>query len=291
MNDALGDRMKIFEGMESDRRFIPMLPVCCRLDGKCFSKFTKGLDRPFDTYFHYLMVETAKYLVEETCANMGYTQSDEISLVWYSDSYESQIFFDGRIQKMNSVLASMASVKFNSLLFKLAEDLNMQSEDREENDYAHIWQDKVDLMPLFDCRVWQVPTLMEAVNVFQWREWDATKNAISQAASAYYSHKELMDKNSSEKQEMLFKRGINFNDYSSWFKRGTYIQRKKVVREFTTDEIEILPLKHEARSNPSLLVERTEVKLLDMPILSKVINRVDVFFKGVEPVVEQDQKI
>jgi len=289
MNDALGDRMKEFEGMESDRRFLPMLPVCCRLDGKCFSSFTKGLNRPYDENFHNLMVETTKYLVEETNANMGYTQSDEISLVWYSDDYASQIFFDGRIQKMNSVLAAMCSAKFNRAMQEMWDDFFRTNTNGMET--LKQWDRRRFLMPLFDCRAWQVPTLMEAVNVFQWREWDATKNAISQAASAYYSHKELMDKNGSEKQELLFKKGINFNDYPSWFKRGMYVQRKKIFREFTTDEIEKLPLKHDARSNPSLLVERTEIKVLDMPILSKVVNRVDVFFKGVEPIVEQDQKI
>ncbi len=292
MSDEFGDRMKAYENMESDRRFLPMLPVCCRLDGKCFHGFTKNLNRPYDECFHNLMVEAARYLVEETNANMGYTQSDEISLVWYSDDYNSQIFFDGRIQKMTSVLASLCSVKFNSLMKNLAHDLNMQAGNAEDNDYANIWEDKVELMPVFDCRVWTVPNLMEATNVYLWREIDATKNAISQAASAYFSHKELMNKSGSEKQEMLFKKhNINFNNYPVWFKRGTYIQRKKFARKFTIDEIEVLPKKHEARSNPSLLVERTEVKVISMPILSKVINRVDVFFKGEEPITKELQEV
>ena len=138
-------------------------------------------------------------------------------------------------------------------------------------------------MPVFDCRVWTVPTLMEAVNVFMWREWDCTKNSITQAASHYYSHKELHGKNGSEKQEMLFAKGINFNDYPVWFKRGTYVQRQKVFRKFTVEEIDKLPPKHNARINPDLIVERTDIEIIDMPILSQVINRVDVFFKGEKP--------
>ena len=48
MADALGDRMKGYEMVEAGRRFMPLLPVIARSDGKCFSKFTKVLARPFD---------------------------------------------------------------------------------------------------------------------------------------------------------------------------------------------------------------------------------------------------
>jgi tRNA(His) 5'-end guanylyltransferase len=161
-----GDRMKIFEAQESDRRFLPLLPICARLDGKCFSKFTKDMDRPYDKKMSDLMIEVTKYLVEETNACMGYTQSDEISLVWYSDDIKSQIFMDGRIQKMTSILAAMASVRFNSLL-------------------PQYFPNKVDKEPVLDCRVWSCPTLMEATNQLLWREQDAAKNSISMAARHY----------------------------------------------------------------------------------------------------------
>jgi len=59
------------------------------------------------------MVETTNYLVEETHARIGYTQSDEISLVWQQDRYDAEVFFNGKIHKLASVLASLASVKFN----------------------------------------------------------------------------------------------------------------------------------------------------------------------------------
>jgi tRNA(His) 5'-end guanylyltransferase len=126
-----------------------------RLDGKGFSKFTKGLKRPYDERLSNLMVETTKYLVKETNANCGYTQSDEITLVWYSDSYESKIYFDGRLFKMISDLASMCSVYFNRQL-------------------PNFLPEKVDKMPRFDCRVFNLPTKEEAVNVFLWHEQDPT---------------------------------------------------------------------------------------------------------------------
>jgi tRNA(His) 5'-end guanylyltransferase len=79
-------------------------------------------------------------------------------------------------------------------------------------------------MPRFDARVYVVPTLEEAVNSFLWREQDATKNSITMAASAYYSHNELMNKNGSEKQEMLFQKEVNWNDYPTFFIRVSYVQ-------------------------------------------------------------------
>ena len=100
----LGDRMKSYEQKEAGRRFMSLLPVCARIDGKGFSKFTKGLDRPYDRGMSEIMSKTMAYLTQETQASIGYTQSDEISLVWYSPNAKSQIFFDGRIQKMVSVL-------------------------------------------------------------------------------------------------------------------------------------------------------------------------------------------
>ncbi len=61
--DALGDRMKSYESVEAGRRFLPLLPVLCRLDGKNFSKFTKGMNRPYDERMSKCMVETTKVLV------------------------------------------------------------------------------------------------------------------------------------------------------------------------------------------------------------------------------------
>jgi tRNA(His) 5'-end guanylyltransferase len=279
MNDELGDRMKFLEGQESDRRFMPLVPICARLDGKNFSKFTRGLERPYDKRFSDLMIATTSYLVEETNACIGYTQSDEISLIYYSEDTKSQVFFDGRIQKMCSVLASMCSVKFNTLIKKMYDELGGSS-----SDVVKGWERKLNLMPIFDCRVWVVPNKVEAVNTLVWREQDCFKNSVSMAAREHYSDKELFKKSGSDKQELLFKKGINHNDYPNFFKRGTYIQRRKVTRKFTTEEMDKLPEKHEARTNPDLMVERTEIRVIDMPPITQVINRVEVVFEGQDPV-------
>lgn len=267
--DAFGERMKLYEGMETDRMFMPLLPIIARLDGRSFHNFTKDMDRPFDKFLHDTMVATTKYLVQETGACMGYTQSDEITLAFYSPEITSQVWFNGRIFKMVSQLSAQTTVYFNYLL------------NQKSPYYAA-------RLPTFDARVWQVPNLMEGSNVFLWREQDASKNSISMAASSFFSHKELMNKTGQQKQEMLFIKGINWNDYAACYKRGQFVQRRTQSIPFTTAKIELLPAKHEARKNPALMVERTTVTLIDMPIFSTVTNRVDVVFHGATPVVVSD---
>ncbi len=267
--DDLGDRMKDYEMAEAGRRCMPRLPILARIDGRGFSKFTGGLERPYDRRLSDLMVDTVKFLVRETNAVCGYTQSDEITLAWYAADHTSQVVFDGRISKMVSILAALTTVWFNR---RLPEFLPREYADR---------------MPHFDARVWNVPTLEEGANTFLWREFDATKNSISMAARAVFSHKQIDGKHGGEMLAMLRERGVEWNDYPAFFKRGTYIQRRKTQRRFTTDELDRLPPLHEARKNPELLVERTDYAALDMPPLATITNRAAVLFEGADPQLAQ----
>ena len=88
-------------------------------------------------------------------------------------------------------------------------------------------------------------------------------------------------KNGNEMQEMLWQKGINFNDYPAFFKRGTFIQRRKVLRYLTETELARIP--EDKRPNGPIM--RTEIAVLDMPIFTKVMNREEVIFDGAEPEV------
>jgi len=151
MIDKMGDRMKLYEGIEAGRVLIPGLPICVRVDGRAFHTFTRGMERPYDTAMSGAMITTMKYLVEKTNACIGYVQSDEISLV-LPDGKDS--LFNGRIQKLTSIIASMATAMFNSAI-------HVQYPDKP--------------LAEFDCRVWNVPNRTEAANTILWREFDATK--------------------------------------------------------------------------------------------------------------------
>lgn len=267
MKDNLGDRLKGLEGAESGRKFMPQIPIYARLDGRGFSKFTKGMDRPFDSGMTSAMIETTKYLTNKTHARIGYTQSDEISLVWLADRSDSGVFFDGKIQKMVSVLASMATVAFITELMKT----------ERMYDYAA-------RMPHFDARVFQVPNKIEAANALLWRELDATKNAISMAASHHFSHRDLVGVNGKEKKEMLMTVGVDFDEYPRPFRHGTFVQRRTSERCLTTAELLVIPEKH--RPTEGALVTRSSIEPIDMPSFIDVANRVEVIFDGAAPLLK-----
>src|ERR1035437_3044755 len=110
--DNLGDKLKLMERIETEQRFLKNLPVYARIDGRGFSSFTRKMERPFDKKMSDIMVEVTRFLVKETHAKIGYTQSDEINLAFYTENAQGGIFFEGKKQKIASVLAGMASSKF-----------------------------------------------------------------------------------------------------------------------------------------------------------------------------------
>lgn len=170
----INDRMKMYESQETSRKFVfSGVPVIARLDGRGFSKFTKSMNRPFDLDFTKLMQNTAAYLLKECSAEIAYTQSDEITLVFYKNYVESDIFFAGKIQKMVSVLSSLATAYFVSQAI------------------SKFPQECAKKLPVFDCRLFQVPSKDEAVNCVLWRMQDAERNSVSMLGRAYFSHSEM----------------------------------------------------------------------------------------------------
>lgn len=259
--DDFGDRMKGYEQVETARRFDQTFPVYARIDGRGFSKFTKGMNRPFDPRMTEAMISVTRYLVTETHALIGYTQSDEISLVWMSPSEESEIFFGGKIQKMTSVLASMAAAKMAQAI--------------------RGWSPFEDRLPHFDARVFQLPDQMEAANAFLWRERDAKKNSVSMAARHFFSHSVLQGASQLDMLSMLENVDVNFDDYPQSFKRGTWLRRETFERKFTQEELERIPEKN--RPDPDTPILRSEVRELSIPDFGLVSNRVGVIFDGETP--------
>ena len=120
----LGDWCKWLEKNFSPDIMIPTLPVIIRLDGSNFSKWTKGLNKPFDENLTKLMIETTEFLVQETNAIIGYTQSDEITLILYSSDKKNSIYNDGKKQKILSKLTSKISRFFNDRRIELLPNHN-----------------------------------------------------------------------------------------------------------------------------------------------------------------------
>lgn len=199
--DELDAKMRLYETAH-DYCVPPGLYMVARIDGRSFTHLTKEVHRfeaPFDTRFRDYMVETVLHLMDcgfRVC--YGYTESDEISLLFHPDD----ALFGRKLRKYQSVLAGEASAKFSLLLGDVG---------------------------VFDCRISQLPNISLVVDYFRWRNEDAHRNALNahcywmlrkngepaRAADAFLSGKSVADKN-----EYLFRSGVNFDKVPNWQKRG-----------------------------------------------------------------------
>ncbi len=207
----IGDRMKLYEGIASST-LIPNLPIVVRIDGRAFHTFTKGMAKPFDLNLVKTMDQLTLMLCEESNAKIGYTQSDEISLVIHESSPLTCVYFDRNVQKIVSVLSSFSTLNFNLLA--------------KENGCIGTGP------AMFDCRVFNLPSKEEVTNYLLWRELDATRNSIQSIARSLYTHKECENKKFNDLNEMLMQKGINFNNYDPRLKRGKYFIRDYRLEKF-----------------------------------------------------------
>lgn len=217
MKDALGDRMKEFYEDRTRIKLPRRTYTIIRIDGKAFHTYTKGLERPFDEGLIDDMNATTAYLCKNIQgAKFGYVQSDEISLVLTDfDELGTHAWFDNNLQKMVSVAASMATSEFNKLRL-----MRYMKESKIFLEEEHIEEFK---MAQFDARAFQIPFIDEVENYFIWRQQDAVRNSISSVAQSLYSPRELNGVKTDQMQEMIFQKGINWNDYDFRKKRGAVI--------------------------------------------------------------------
>lgn len=242
--DSLGDRMKVYERIETARTLNISCPVVVRIDGRSFSRFTRGFKRPFDDRMSFAMIGTTAALVEKTHAVVGYTQSDEITLVFVAEP-GSDMLFSGKVQKLTSVLAGLATAAF------MREVIN------------RFPGDVLERLPHFDARAFNVPDLSEAANCLLWRIRDAEKNSVTMACAEHFSHRQMHQKNGQEKRNMLASVGVDFDELPSFFRVGTILNRAVVSRPLSGGEREAIPEKH--RPQPGAMVQRTEIHTVDMP--------------------------
>jgi tRNA(His) 5'-end guanylyltransferase len=239
MKDQLGDRMKDFYEDRTRYKLARRTNTIIRIDGKAFHTYTKGLERPFDLGLMEDMNKTTEYLCQNIQgAKFGYVQSDEISiLITDYDDISTHAWFDGNLQKMSSIAASLATAKFNQLrMTRFARNSGIEPKFRDE---SYIAESEIEnfKLAMFDARVFQIPYHEEVFNYFIWRQQDASRNSISSVAQANFSTKELNGKKTSDMQDMLMlERGINWNDFSPREKRGTLI--RKVERHFVRKDID-----------------------------------------------------
>jgi hypothetical protein len=157
------------------------------------------------------MAYATKVLCQEVSGSViGYTQSDEISVV-YQDfvGKHAEPWFGGVAQKVASVSASIVTAAFG--------------------------RGFPDRVPHFDARVFSLPTTVEVANYLVWRQRDTQKNAISMLASTHYSHRKLHEKKVEDRIRMLEDKGILLSEVNPRFLYGQAVHRiitaEKVVYE------------------------------------------------------------
>lgn len=237
----LAKRMKEYESV-SKTKLISRLPVILRLDGKSFHTFTKGFQKPFDEILIKTMQDTMKYLCEniQGCV-LGYTQSDEITLVLVNyERLNSEPWLGYKVQKMCSIAASMCTMIFNKYFDLYARDYctyedckykYMDNIPNDVNEYMCALEKSHKKGAMFDCRAFNLPK-EEVTNCIYWRQLDATRNSIQMVGQAIFSHKELQNKTCNQIQDMLLtQKGINWNDLDTYLKRGSCCLKRKYFEQ------------------------------------------------------------
>ena len=196
-------RMKQYEKI-TDQKLIRRMPVIIRLDGRSFHTFTKGFNKPFDDILIDSMQQTAMYLCKnvQNCV-LAYTQSDEISLLLidYKD-FDTQPWFDNRIQKVASTSAALATMRFKEAFENNIEKFgheNIPDWDMGGNSGWLTGQQQEDLKYIqnlysaienkyrgFDSRCFNL-SKDEVANYFFWRQQDCIRNSIQMVAQANFS--------------------------------------------------------------------------------------------------------
>lgn len=210
--DDLDNKMRIYE-RSLDQVILPDMYMVARLDGRSFTKLTKEtckFEAPFDVRFRDLMVNTVKALMD--CGfrvQYGYTQSDEISLLFTLGDNT----FGRKVRKYDSILSGVASASFSAELGKIA---------------------------VFDCRIIPLPNAERVRDYFLWRQEDAHRNSLN-SWCYWILRKEgmpvemathfLEGRTTAFKNELLFKRDINYDTLPSWQKRGIGIFKEEYEKE------------------------------------------------------------
>lgn len=246
IHDDLGIRMKTFYEQAPKTKLMRRTPVIVRIDGKAFKTFTKGFQKPFDEVLIQTMQETTKYLCEniQGCV-LGYTQSDEISLVLIDyQSFETTAWHNYEVQEVCSDAASMATRAFNKFFRKnvlrwWCAPLVANTKDFRNRESLYLtYLNAQEKGATFDARCFNIPK-EEVANYLYWRQIDASNNSIQMVGRANFSQEELQKKSLNDIHYMLrLQKGINWNDLPTYLKRGACViyESYQNPNSFTDDD-------------------------------------------------------
>lgn len=216
--------------------------IIAHIDGRSFSKMIKNkFQKPFDVNFIDMMNKTAQYLCQTVQGtHLAYVQSDEITLIIKKNTEDSDVFFGGRLCKMQSIIASLATAKFNQLMTAKTIQNNMyETTLMDSEDTLYRPSDCVDAvlnMALcqFDCKIWDVDNANDAMAWLLFRNIDCIRNSKQQTAQAYLPHNALLGLDSDTQiKKILDEKGVDWNSFSGGEKWGRLIYREKEEKTHT----------------------------------------------------------
>lgn len=226
-NITLSDRIKKYENNSLSITHIPSYkPFIVRLDGRSFSKYTKHFKHPeglpYSPEFKQAMIYTAIDILKEFNASTVYTHSDEITVIFRQQNINKQGFynlhlFNGRVNKILTILSSYTSVSFNRHVDRLYPNINKN------------------IKPIFDARVIVFDNNYEISNHMIWRsKFDCTRNFISTYAEKYIGKNKLHNLSTKERLNELIKLGYYLDDSNDNFKvdyimkHGVFIKKNNL---------------------------------------------------------------
>lgn len=228
---GLGTRMKMNYESRAQYHLPRRTYTIVRVDGKAFHTYCRNLEKPFDPGLVDDMIETTRHLCRSMQgACLGYVQSDEISVLLTDFAEPStHAWFDGNVQKIASVTASLAAARFNQL-----RALRALSAEFKEIEYVSPHDVVRDLeLAAFDARTFTIPDPVEVANYLIWRQLDALRNAVHGLGRIHFSQAELQNVSSRELQEKLRdERGVDWQrQLEPWHRMGTLLRPSATVQD------------------------------------------------------------
>jgi len=195
----------------------PETPFFVRLDGWKFRKLSETLkaEKPFDKKFAKSLVSSGKILFKKGFnPALIYVASDELNVLFLNAAP-----FRRRIEKINSVLASLISSAFS---------LNLQKFFNEKHVTA------------FDSRIIVASTEEKIMEYLAWRQINSWRNHNN--AYAYWIFrkmgykpaeisKKLKGLKTEELHEIMFRQGVNLAKTPQWQRRGILIYKQPFLKK------------------------------------------------------------
>jgi tRNA(His) guanylyltransferase len=216
-NDTMEACLRVFENA-LDQPVPVEFQIIARLDGRSFTRLTKEIcafESPFDSRFRDLMATTCQHVM--ACSFnvlFAYSESDELSLLLHP----ADIAFSRKPRKLISILAGEASAAISVELGRVA---------------------------AFDGRLSILPGSERVVDYFRWRMADAARCCLyghaywllrRQGQDVQQASNTLLLTSQSDKHDLLFSNGINFDSLPTWQKRGFGVYCADVEKRLEPDD-------------------------------------------------------